>query len=323
MMEMLFSLVLSEFIFKEASFRSCHASTLTETKDGLLVAWFGGTDEGKKDVEIWTSRLADSGWSAPVSVANGIFEGKRFPCWNPVLFTWPDGEISLFYKVGPNPASWWGMMISSKDAGRTWSAPVRLPQGVLGPIKNKPVLVGDTLLCPSSTEDNGWQVWLETTSDRGRTWKRIGPLNDGREIEAIQPSILKHPGGKLQMLGRTRQGRLFETWSDDGGNNWSKLALTTLPNPNSGTDAVTLADGRHVLAYNPVGNDPGKNGGQRSPLSLALSRDGKAWKTGFVLEKEAGEFSYPAILQTRDGRIHVTYTWKRLRIKHAVLEIGK
>jgi predicted neuraminidase len=141
-------------------------------------------------------------------------------------------------------------------------------------------------------------------------------LNDGKTLGAIQPSILFHKGNKLQAVGRTRQGKVFDTWSDDGGKTWGKLTLTALPNPNSGIDAVTLADGRQLLVYNHTATG-------RSPLNIAVSDDGKTWKAAVVLESEPGEYSYPAVIQAADGLIHVTYTWKRQRVKHVVLDPKK
>src|SRR3954464_6320545 len=155
------AIVKAEFIYEHAPFPSAHASTIVETRSGLVSAWFGGTKERDPDVGIWLSRLDGSQWSVPVEVANGIQpDGKRLPCWNPVLFQPTDGPLVLFYKVGPSPATWWGMMTTSKDRGKTWGAPVRLPGGVLGPIKNKPVELADgTWLCPSSREgEGGWRV---------------------------------------------------------------------------------------------------------------------------------------------------------------------
>jgi predicted neuraminidase len=117
----------------------------------------------------------------------------------------------------------------------------------------------------------------------------------------------------LQAVGRTRSQRVFETWSSDGGHTWTPIALTSLPNPNSGIDAVTLSDGRHIIVYNHTTQG-------RSPLNVAVSRDGRTWNPGRVLESEPGEYSYPAVIQAADGRVHVTYTWKRRRIKHVVLD---
>ena len=156
----------SEFIYDmNPPTLSCHASTIVQTRDGLAAAWFGGTAEGNKDVGIWVSLLLGAKWSPPVEVATGVQgDGSRLPCWNPVLFQYHDGLLELFYKIGKNPREWWGMMMESSDAGKTWSSPRRLPAGILGPIKDKPVLLSDgTLLCPSSTEDAGWQAHMEWT----------------------------------------------------------------------------------------------------------------------------------------------------------------
>jgi predicted neuraminidase len=242
-----------------------------------------------------------------------------------VLFQPATGPLLLFYKVGPDPRRWWGMVRTSDDGGATWGPPRRLPDGVLGPIKNKPVqLGGGSILCPASTERAGWRVHFERTTDGGATWTTSAPPAGPDAVDAIQPSILVHPAGKLQAVGRTRQGRVFQTWSDDAGATWTPVVLTALPNPNSGTDAVTLADGRHLLVYNPVGIGPGRGGGARSPLGVALSSDGVHWEDVLVLEDEPGqEFSYPAVIQTSDGLVHVTYTWKRQRVKHVVIGVTK
>jgi len=309
-------LMKSEFIYETAPFPECHASTIAETKNGLVAAWFGGTGERHPDVGIWLSRQSGGRWSAPVEVANGVQSPtNRYACWNPVLFQPRNGPLLLFYKVGPSPSSWWGMLMKSEDGGETWSNPRRLPAGIVGPIKNKPVqLVNGDILCPSSTENNGWRVHFERTSDLGEKWTATEPVNDGKEIGAIQPSILFHPGGKLQAVGRTRQGKIFEIWSEDGGKTWGNMTLTKLPNPNSGIDAVTLQDGRQLLVYNPTTQG-------RSPLKVAVSADGKQWNDVLTLEDEARkEFSYPAIIQAKDGMVHIVYTWKRQRIRHAVVD---
>ena len=220
----------------------------------------------------------------------------------------------LFYKVGPSPRTWWGMLITSDDEGKTWTPPRRLPDGIAGPIKNKPIQLPDgTLLCGSSTEDAGWRVHFELSPDLGKTWQRIGPVNDGKTFGAIQPTLLTHPDGRLQALCRSRQGRIVQVWSDDGGKTWGEMTATDLPNPNAGIDAVTLADGRQLIVYNDTPRG-------RSPLNVALSRDGVAWQAAVVLESDPGEYSYPAVIQTRDGLIHITYTWKRQRIRHVVLD---
>ncbi|WCJ61208.1 exo-alpha-sialidase [Fontisphaera persica] len=312
------ALLQSEFIFEQPPTPQCHASTIVETAEGLAVAWFGGRHEQNPDVGIWFSRHRGGQWSVPVEVANGIqHAAKRYPCWNPVLFQPRQGPLLLFYKVGPSPSQWWGMLMTSDDAGQTWSLPRRLPEDILGPVKNKPIqLPNGDILCGSSSEHAGWRVHFERTPDLGRTWELIGPVNDGKELGAIQPSLLVHPNGRLQAVGRTRQGKVFQIWSTDGGRTWGKMTTLELPNPNAGTDALTLKDGRHVLVYNHTERG-------RTPLNLALSTDGQQWQPVLTLEDSPGEYSYPAIIQTRDGLLHITYTWKRLRIKHAVVDPAK
>jgi predicted neuraminidase len=315
-------IVKTEFIFDQAPFLECHASTIVETGDNLVAAWFGGTEEKSADVGIWLSRKNAAGnstaWSAPVEVANGVQPGttNRFPCWNPVLFQPRNGPLLLFYKVGPSPSRWWGMVMKSTDAGKTWSQPEKLPDSFLGPIKDKPVQLADgKLLCPSSTEHDSWRLHMEFCSPNATGWTKTPPLNDGIEFQAIQPTILFHPGNRLQLLCRTEQKRIAESWSEDNGQIWSPLRATSLPNPNAGIDGVTTKDGRHFLVYNPTER-------RRTPLHVAVSTDGRDWKSFAVLEDTRGEFSYPAIIQTADGLLHVTYTWKRQRIKHVVLDPG-
>lgn len=297
----------------------CHASTIEQTRDGQIVAaWFAGEDEGEDDVGIWVSRLEDGTWSRPVEVANGVMSvQRRYPCWNPVLFQPKEGPLVLFFKVGPTPSQWWGEWTVSKDGGKTWTPQRRLPPEVMGPIKNKPVQLADgRILCPSSSEHAGWQSHVEVTRDL-KNWEVVGPLNTGKDIGVIQPTILTYADGRLQMLCRTRRERFIaQAWSEDGGRTWGKLHATSLPNPNSGIDAVTLADGRQLLVFNNT-----KRG--RTPLNVAVSKDGKDWDVVLTLENEPGEYSYPAVIQTADGLVHTTYTYHRKSIKHVVLDPRK
>jgi predicted neuraminidase len=311
--------VTTEFVYESAPFPECHASTMAETPTGLVMAWFGGTREKHPDVGIWLSHLADKKWTTPVEVATGVQQDSmRFPCWNPVLFQIPGGPLQLYYKVGPSPSEWWGMMMASQDGGKSWDQPKRLPDKILGPIKSKPVMLGDgRLVSGSSTEHDGWQVHIESTNNLGFSWSRSPSLNDGKSIQAIQPSILIHPNRRLQILCRGRgTGKIVEAWSEDNGRKWSELKTIDLPNPNSGLDAVTLADGRHVLVYNHTARG-------RSPLNVAVSPDGVKWLAAAVLENTPGEYSYPAVIQTADKLVHISYTWKRQKVRHVVLDPSK
>ena len=317
------AILTTEYIYDTGPYPSIHATTIVETPTGLVSAWFGGTAERNPDVCIWVSRLVDGKWTESVETANGVqADGSRHPTWNPVLFQPKDAPLMLFYKVGPSPSTWWGELKTSTDGGKTWSAAQKLPKGIFGPIKNKPVqLPNGDILCGTSnetdTKPSAWAIYFERTSDLGKTWTRTELLHDGLKIGAIQPSILFLGGDKLQAVGRTKQGKVFQITSNDAGKTWGEISLTDLPNPNSGTDAVTLADGRHLLIYNHTAKG-------RSPLNLAVSKDGKTWQAALVFENEPKkEFSYPTIIQTTDGLVHITYTWQRKKVKHVVLDPTK
>lgn len=313
----------------------CHASTIVQTSDGKLVAaWFAGTHEKNPDVGIRVAHLGSSGWSDSVEVVNGVQNDRlRYPCWNPVLFQPRGGPLMLFYKVGPSPSQWWGMLMTSEDGGHSWSEPRKLGtdlrlgdqnRNLIGPVKNKPIqLASGEILCPSSSEHDGWRVHFERSVDMGKTWQLIGPINDASQFDAIQPSILTYADGRMQILCRSQQKVVAQSWSNDGGKTWSQLESAGLPNPNAGTDAVTLKDGRQLLVYNhTVRGGPFPAG--RQMLNVAISEDGKVWSPVLTLEKkDRSEFSYPAVIQAEDGKVHITYTYLRRTVKHVVLDPEK
>ena len=381
-----------EFLYEQVSFPQCHAATIVETKKGDLVAtYFGGKHERHPDVCIWVSikKKRQQEWSKPILAADGVFtlgtayaelagitaestpasEGPvcrgsasanqcRKACWNPVITEMPNGELWLFFKVGLKVADWSGWLCKSKDGGRTWSDKEPLPKGFLGPIKNKPEIIDGRLLCPSSTEDNGWKFHMEIYDIAKKEWKYVGPVKaelamrtedmkvpvtksekedfeapdaggkateDGRHpIDCIQPSILKLKDGRLQVLMRTRNGKIGTSFSSDNGDTWSNVTLLDVPNNQSGTDAVTLQDGRHVLIYNNFATLPGTKKGVRTPLSIAISSDGSHWHHALTLEDSPiSQYSYPSIIQGKDGKLHAVYTWRRLRVAYKEIDLNK
>ena len=308
----------------------CHASTIEEMEGLLIAAWFGGSHERNKDVGIWVSRNVQGTWSKPKEVANGIQNANlRYPCWNPVLYKSKDGPLMLFYKVGPSPSEWWGMLVTSDDGGITWSEPRALGEGkhgkLLGPIKNKPVRLADgTLVSPTSMEfekgsEDFWRVYFEVSKDAGLSWTATDFINDGVTFDAIQPSILFHPDKVLQVLCRTQQGVISQSWSHDYGESWTEMTATSLPNPNAGTDAVTLMDGRQLLVYNHTSREGDFPKG-RNMLNVAISNDGIKWSPVITLERQEGEYSYPTVMQGSRGFVHITYTYQRKSVKYVSID---
>lgn len=323
-------ILVDEFIYDKAPYPSCHAATIVEAANGDLVAsWFGGTQERNPDVCIWVSVKSKNSdkWTEAINVADGVMkEGPRLPTWNPVLYQIPGGDLLLFYKIGPKPSEWWGMMMTSADNGKTWSKPKNMPKDFLGPIKNKPVLLSDgTLLCPSSIEGDGWHLRMETSPDFGKTWHMGDTLPRGKnKINAIQPSILFHKNGKIQAIARTRNRALASTFSSDNGKTWTDLELLDLPNNNSGTDAVTLKNGTHLLVYNHVLPPGDLAKGPRTPLNVSMSKDGIHWNAALILEdSKISQYSYPSMIQSSDGMVHIVYTWRRERIKYVKIDPRK
>lgn len=312
----------SELIFPvgSTSFASSHASTIVQLKNGdLLSAWFGGTGEGAPDVAIWMARRTSKGSSKPVELARE----PQVPCWNPVLFHTRDRRLWLYYKFGPSPSEWAAARKYSEDEGLSWSAAEHLPAGLLGPIRAKPLVLDDgTIVSGTSFEAyRTWSIWIERSTDNGKTWAKIGPIvptgsaggnsapDKGKTQGLIQPSVVSLGKGHLRLYARSTEelARVCVADSFDDGLTWTSVHPLDLPNPNSGIDAVALRDGRVLLVYNDTTSG-------RSPLNVAVSRDGEHFKNFRTLEDKPGEYSYPAIVQDAAGDLEITYTWNRKSI---------
>lgn len=311
----------SEFLFQDAPFAQCHASTLVEVDGKLWVAYFGGTHERNPDVSIYLQQQEEGTWSAPRKIVDGVVNDTlRYPTWNPVLFN-ENGNVTLHYKMGPSPAEWWGMYTITTDGGATWSKPKSYPEGFLGPIKNKPIRTqAGTLLYPSSVEypDGTWKAHIERLEEGEIHFSKIQiPSPDA--VKVIQPTLLEIPNKGILALLRSNQNRVMQSWSADDGASWSEVELTQLVHPNSGIDAVGTTSGNYLLVNNAMerGNSWEKG---RNKLAVYTSKDGQDWTQVLQLEdQESGEFSYPAIIEGSDGNIHITYTYNRTAIKYLKL----
>ncbi len=326
----------TEFIFTSAPFASCHASTVVELRNGdLMSAWFGGSAEGHPDVGIWGSRRTGDGWSAPVELARE----PNIASYNPVLFYTKDQRLWLYYKFGAHPMSWTAGRRWSTDDGKTWSPVEHLPAGLYGPIRAKPLVMTDgTIVSGTSVESfRSWAAWIERSTNNGMTWAKFGPItvestattsttagdappdvpgsNDWQYTEGIiQPSVVSLGGKRLRLYARStsRTGKICVADSSDAGITWTQARPIDVPNPNSGIDAVALKDGRVVPRVVLVYNNTPRG---RSPLNLAVSQDGEHFQMFHTLEDTRGEYSYPAMVQAKNGDLLITYTWQRKRIR--------
>ncbi len=313
----------SSLICPDPPWRDAHAASIAWTPSGLIAAWFAGSKEGRPDVAIWLARHGPRGWQEPVrSFVGRDGAGRAQPCWNPVLFRSARGQLLLFYKVGPRPRRWWGMRTISHDDGVSWSRPQRLPDGIFGPVKNKPLEPRPgVLLCGSSSEFFGWRCQIERSDDLGETWHRPILLNHPFKrlpggFAANQATLVELGNGQLKALCRTKQGFIAECRSADGGRSWSRMQPTAIAHPNAAFDIQRLRDGRFLLVHH-----PGREG--RSALLVSVSHDGEHFTPLKLLEDEPGfEFSYPFLIEDPDGLVHLVYSWKRRAIRHLVLDPG-
>lgn len=307
-----------------------HAATLAQLPGGeVLAAWFAGSKEGAPDVALYLSRYRNGAWTPPQAIATREqtqADTRRYvrKLGNPLLAVDGTGQLHLWY-VSVAVGGWAGSSLNhrvSADGGEHWSPARRL---ITAPflnistlVRNPPLILADgSFALPVYHEFiSKHGEWLHLARD-GETVLDKARMPADRPL--LQPAVA--PLGNGQLLAVLRDagpgpGRLRLATSADGGQHWSAAPPLEIANPNSAAAMIRLADGRLLLACNPQESN-------RNKLSLWLSADsGTTWREVRVLEQSASgddEFSYPALLQDRDGRIHVAYTWKRLGIKHVVL----
>ncbi|MBT3380883.1 MAG: exo-alpha-sialidase [Lentisphaerae bacterium] len=305
---------------------SCHASSVAEATDGALVAGcFAGSKESAEDTKVLISRKGRGAehWETRV-----LWDEPGHAAGNVRLFRRPDGDLQIIYPL--NFGAWCRggsrhFQHTSADGGKTWSdqRPIPCERPFLG--KNAPIQLQDgSLVLPVKMEGKAKEARQTSaaliSTDGGDTWELSTEDIDSVDgASVIQPAAVELRSGDLLFLLRSDAGRIYRTTSGDGGRTWQPAQPTEMPNNHSGIDVVGLADGRFLLVCNPVA----ETWGPRSPLTVSISDDGgDTWCPLTTLEDQKGEYSYPTVIQTRDGLVHITYTYRRQRIKHVVLRLG-
>ena len=313
------------FIFeKDKYFKECHAVSAVRLDCGDYIAtWFAGSREGNDDVNIWSSRYHSGMWSEPEMIIS-----DQLPLWNPVMF-YDSGVLALYYRLGADIGGWKSYVMYSHDDGKTFGKAEPLPDGFMGPIKNKPIKMSNgEWLCGSSIEPE-WVSIVEIYSPLDNTWKGKTVLRaPGSSVNKgiIQPALWESEPGKVHAVMRSALCEIYRADSNDYGRTWNSPYPTGLPSNNSGIDVARLPGGELVLAYNPIA----ENWGKRSPLILSMSLDnGMTWPYHYTLEKEemkyednryAGRYSYPAVIPVPDG-VACFYTHCRNRIRGQIVSV--
>ncbi len=324
---------------------SNHAANLVQLKNGdLLCFWFGGVAEGQSGVAILESRLARG--SKQWSTAQVVDREPGVSYQNPVPFETPSGELWLLHTSQPvkeGQAKAQVLVVKSSDSGRTWGAPAVLFNEP-GAFVRDPLLVrkdGAWLLpmyyTPTSAITTGAESHysvVKVSKDAGKTWQECRiPGSNGY----VQPSVVKQGDHYVAFFRSRFADSIFRSTSVDGCA-WTAPLATSLPNNNASIQAVALKDGRIAMVFNRAHAEPvtGKPGtGPRVPLVVAISDDeGKSWLEQRVLEagrragedpvsyaahvkadSEYDEYSYPSVLQAKDGRLWAAFTYRRKTIK--------
>jgi len=296
-----------------------HCSTITEAPNGdMLCLWYAGSYESSEDQALYISRLPKGQriWTEP----KRLIWNPEAPTGNAVIFTAPDKRVWIIWgrMEGSRPTrrgSGWStcrlIARTSSDNGETWTEDYELPDtfGWLPRNTSLQLKDGRFVLPVSGDVDDVYAGFLMVLEDNNRTWKRIGLMPGGE-----QPTVIERDNGELLSLMRGHP-RVKQSVSKDGGNTWSTPENTELNCPDSGVAATKLASGRVLLAYN---NTPEWD---RTPFNIIQSTDdGKTWGETKVIEQDWGEFSYPCIIQSSDGMIHLTYTYRRWSIKHVTFD---
>ncbi len=309
---------------------SAHAATLAElpAEHGgrIVAAWFAGSAEGARDVAIFMASFDGREWGEArpiVTRQQAQRDSGRLvrKLGNPVLAADAQGRLHLWF-VSVGYGGWAGSSINhaaSSDGGATWSPAGKL---IASPFWNFSTLVRTPPLPLADGAGGGFGLpaYHEFAAKRAE-WLRLDA--DGRVLDkarlpgaarTLQPAVaaLDDVRAVAMMRDAGPANRIPLATTADAGANWSPARATGLPNPNASVALARLHDGRLLLAYNPQTEN-------RNKLALAISRDGGAtWSAPRLVEDAAGgeEFSYPALLQGRDGTIHLAYTWQRKTIKH-------
>lgn len=302
---------------QDPDYPEVHVASLEEAPNGdLLYSFYAGTREKADDVATYMARLpkGSTEWEEP----KVIFDEPDKPDGNAVLWNDGHGKIHLFFStiMGDGWTEAILRKMTSEDNGLTWSEPTMVREEWGWLFGTKPFrMSNDEVIVPIYNETN-WSSGYYISDDNFRTWYSY-PENDldwpRSPNGAIQPATVELEPGHLLTYMRTRDSLIYKTESFDYGRTWTEAEPTDLPNNNSRVALLKLNSGNLLLAYNPVQSG-------RSPLRLALSEDGgETWSAGVDVETEPGaEFSYPYLLQTSDGSIHLAYTHRRESMRHIV-----
>ena len=310
--------------------RHSEASILELADKSLLIAWqrherskFGSGDQAPSTISLMNSYDGGATWCNQ-RVAAAMIEGCT-NVYSPSLYRLSDGKIALFFKrymqlVGGKPILSNFYCRISEDEGKTWG-PERLywERQIFSTINHaaKRIASGVTLL-PLVQSQGGWgapderyYVSVLRSEDDLLTWTESNKITVPMR-GLMEPCIAQRMDGSLNMVMRTQLGSVFCSESHDDGRTWSKAQATGLRTPESCPCVATIPNTDvQIVVWNNSEYDMNwrSHYGKRTPLTIALSRDGlKTFTDYYNIETDPNRaFSNPSITFTSDGVCLLNY----------------
>jgi len=307
----------AQFLFDSLPGRpSSHCAALTALPDALFCIWYAGSREGADDVALMSARydIGSTTWAQPTVLLDTPGKGDG----NAIAhFDDKSGRLWLFHTVLQG-GGWSSVFLYSRysdDLGQTWSRSELFDeeQGMM--VRTGIVELASGRWVLPAYDEKSWDSFCYLSDDRGKTWVKGTQMPAAAPL--IQPAIVQLEDGKLLAYMRSggQEHCVWRSTSGDDGETWELCTPTELRNPNSGLDMVRTQDGTIVLIFNNTAEG-------RTPLHVGLSDDdGTTWPVIKPLETDPGEYSYPSVLQSQDGLIHVVYTYRRQTIKHVAFDL--
>lgn len=292
-----------------------HSASVVVTEGGFDVLWFEGSQEAQADVDIHGAafRQGSEGWQAAgrdVRITRAALGEAMDP---PQLVVTLGNTVENEAKRGHvfatvvSVGGW--AMASVADVEMGAAGPERARKLTLSPFLNRSHLVKSPMV-QFADGSMGLPAYFEMGAAHGAL-VRFGPGGRVRDTarmigagQPIQPMIV--PLGENRAVAWLRDfapsGKLLVSHTEDGGQNWSEVVASDMPNPSAPVAALPLGGGRILMAAN---DDPG--GGDR--LRLLLSEDeGDSWRVLRELEPNGAGARYPMLRRLKGGGIALVYS---------------
>ena len=304
--------------------KAVHAiSVVSEDNNDLVAFWYGGSQEAKPDVALYTSRyLAEQQtWQAPQKLTDRLQVTRDTHRMTIIIGNATAIKVqqrTLLFFVSVGAGGWAASSLNvtySDDDGQSWSKAQRIISSpflnISTLVRNPPVQVEDNLIAIPAYHESLNQyseiLWVNTDG------KLINKTRVLAGMHAIQPVIFSRDN-HITVLHRSMDlslPQVIARTSETMMHSWNKTEILDLPNSDSAMDGLELENGQWLLAYNHLHKG-------RERIDLAISQGPhSSWSEPFNIEHNPKQdFAYPVLIQTADGIIHLFYTVDRTDFRH-------